>query len=438
MLMASRTTVMNAFCPASEVDDPLFFVGREKQVRQLTDSLRVKGSIPVIYGPRGLGKTSLALQLERIAKGDVELLAELDSQNLALAEDERLITFYMACTDEHKNFVSLLEALLQMVGTAASLETPTQALEFVDRTTTLALSAKFVSVERTTRFERDKTQIHSAKLSIPETFAQQCSLFSETTGRSLLFIIDELDRVRSTKGLAGFLKANSSAQLRFVLVGISGDVTSLVDDHLSLGRSLEPVQVPRMVKSELQQIIDRAYSHLSRNGIGIRFSGDARSEIAKLATGFPWFVHVLGQAALMRCFDESRRKVELEDVLHSLQGLMTNRFSQQFRDLYQRAVRDSPSREIVLRVMAGWRDADIPIREVYRIVKENFNVSNPSVYKTQLLSQEYGDVIYAPASHKAGLVRFSNEMFKAYIRMTPSLFNEVESDVADALRREQQ
>jgi hypothetical protein len=62
--------LMNAFHPGIELDDPALFVGRSQQVLELARSLHAEGSCPIIYGSKGLGKSSLALQAQRIAMGD--------------------------------------------------------------------------------------------------------------------------------------------------------------------------------------------------------------------------------------------------------------------------------------------------------------------------------------------------------------------------------
>lgn len=72
MPQSNHSVLVNAFRPAQEVDDPRYFAGRARQVADLTDALHLMGSTPLIYGARGLGKTSLAIQMMRIAQGAVQ------------------------------------------------------------------------------------------------------------------------------------------------------------------------------------------------------------------------------------------------------------------------------------------------------------------------------------------------------------------------------
>ena len=62
--MPSRQSILaNAFSPGTETDRPALFAGRQSQVEQLARSLHTAGEIPIIYGDRGLGKSSLAIQI---------------------------------------------------------------------------------------------------------------------------------------------------------------------------------------------------------------------------------------------------------------------------------------------------------------------------------------------------------------------------------------
>ena len=97
--MADRRIILNAFRPNAPIETPATFAGRENLVKSIADTLQTSGSCPVIYGDRGIGKSSLALQMARIALGDVELLQDLDEPSLALGEESRLTPFYIACSD---------------------------------------------------------------------------------------------------------------------------------------------------------------------------------------------------------------------------------------------------------------------------------------------------------------------------------------------------
>lgn len=428
--MISRSDLMNAFQPATELDDPERFAGREKQVRELADSLHVAGSVPLIYGDRGLGKSSLALQLRRIAMGDIELLSDLDSERLAVGPDEFYMVFYVTCTDSTKNLDDLLQLL---VNSAESVDTAGvgQDAHLIDRKTRRKLTIKFFEHETTRTYATALQRLSYQDLNLEEKLVQLCELLTASYSQRVLFVIDELDRVEDPSGLASFLKAVSSEYLKFVLVGIAGNVSDLLADHRSLERRLVPVKVPAMTPNELGQVIKKAERYLAGLDYFISFESDAIVELVLAASGYPWFTHVLGQQCLLDADDEQRSHISGKHVRTAIRSIVENRFAQQFSDLYQMAVRDSVRREQTLRAFAHWLDTDIPTSEVYRVSKA-LGVNGPSTYKGHLCNDEYGGVLTAPAFQKRGLVRFKNDMFKAYVRMRPSIYTGVDDQVRRA------
>jgi hypothetical protein len=424
---------MNAFRPAAELDDPERFAGRSQQVRELADALHAVGSTPLIYGERGLGKSSLALQLRLIAMGNLELLAHLKAERLALAQEDFYLVFYVTCTDSTKTFADLLQALVnsaESVDNAASAP-GNAATHLIDRSTRKKLTLKVVELESTRKYQTESQRLSYQDLNLEEKLVQLCELLSAATGQRVLFIIDELDRMEDTTGLASFLKAVSSDDLKFVLVGIADHVTDLLSDHQSLERRLLPVRVPLMDNTSLGQIVLKAQDYLHRNSVEITFSENAILRLAKVAAGFPWFTHVLGQQALVDADDRNSNIVDAGDIGRAVAGIVDNRFAQQFADMYQMAVRDSVKREATLRAFAHWRDTDIPTGEVYKVLKR-LGVGGGSTYRAHLCMPEYGSILFVPSFQKRGLVRFRNEMFKAYVRLRPSIYEGVDAKVRAA------
>ena len=70
--------VLSAFQPAKEISDPRRFSGRREQLIAGTQLL-LAGDHVFIYGSRGIGKSSLAKQLEVIAAGNAQLLRDVGS-----------------------------------------------------------------------------------------------------------------------------------------------------------------------------------------------------------------------------------------------------------------------------------------------------------------------------------------------------------------------
>ena len=302
MPRSNHSVLVNAFRPAQEVDDPKFFAGRARQVADLTDALHLIGSTPLIYGARGLGKTSLAFQMMRIAQGAVELLSAQGIQDRAFNETGRYLVFFVTCTDGTRDFDGLVQELINAAEEAdfPEVESNSSAKHLAERTTTRKISLRFFEAERSRKFIPEETRPSYRNLSPTEKLQHLIYLIIETYRRPVLFIIDEIDRLQNTQGLASFIKATSTESVKFALVGISSSIGNLLADHQSIARSLVPVQVPIMEEYELRQIINNAQRYLYDQDQQITFGLPATSDIVEYAAGFPWLVHVLGQSSLLR------------------------------------------------------------------------------------------------------------------------------------------
>jgi AAA ATPase domain len=428
MNRSEHSILMNAFRPAKEIDDPEFFAGRASQVARLTNSLHVVGSCPIIYGDRGLGKTSLAVQMLYIATGDDELLASLGIGNRAFDEESRYIAFLVTCTDVTRTFNDLIQVLINVAENALASETPQNASTLAERTVSRKISLKAFETESVKRYKPKTSRQSYMRLSPVEELDQLIKIIAESYNHPILFIIDELDRMRNTRGLASFIKAASNEYVKFILVGVATDIRTLLRDHLSLERSLVPVLVPTMSDEELREIIEKVESYLREQGIGIAFDHSATRKIVEIASGYPWFVHVIGQSVLQLAADEGRNLVVEPDIQRVIRSIATNQFAEQFGETYQAIVRNSIQRETVLRAFAEWRSADVPTSDVYRVLKETLGVTNPSIYKGQLVH----DQVIVTSQYNPAWIRFHNEMFKIYVRLSPSIYVDVDEKVRTA------
>ncbi|MBF4577478.1 P-loop NTPase fold protein [Frondihabitans sp. VKM Ac-2883] len=427
----SRADLLNAFTPSESVDDPFRFSGRASEVRDLADSLQTVGSVPLIYGQRGLGKSSLALQLSRIAQGDVELLSVIDAPELALPEDQRFITFYVTCEDSTRNLKGLLKLMINAVDALKHARTADGSkgeFRLVDKKTTRALSIKMFKTETAKTYEAKVKDRDLSDLSLPEKLVTLAETLTDVYQQPVLFVIDELDRLGGIKGLSSFLKANSSAILKFALVGIGTTQGELLKDHKSLIRQLAPVQLPTMNVHELESIVAQTEVFLAEKGLPYTFTDNAKRAIARLASGFPWFVHIIGQRALIAAQEQGKHEIKSADITAAVKQLADKRMARHYYDQYMHAVRDSRPREIVLRLFAHWTAEDIPTSEIYPMAYA-LGINAPSNYVGHLTHSDSGAVLVRSPQQTRGLYRFQDGMFKVYVRIRSSVYSDVDDEV---------
>src|SRR5579859_1265040 len=100
---------INVFTPASEVQEIARFAGRGTELESLAIALQSKGSQIVLYGQRGVGKSSLARQLVKMATNDAYIMDRLKNKPHDKLD---FIPIYLACDDSVKSVEALMLRLL--------------------------------------------------------------------------------------------------------------------------------------------------------------------------------------------------------------------------------------------------------------------------------------------------------------------------------------
>lgn len=423
--MDNRIKILNAFRPSTEAVSPKIFAGREAEVLALTDAMITEGLCPLIYGDRGLGKSSLAYQTARIALGDNSLLTLLGKPERAIPASEILCPIWLSCSDDIKTKNDLIEAIINNGKGFTKLppESGNNIKEIFDNGDIDLGNYRYEAQK-----EVEASGRSFSNLSSEEKFSIVSNKIKNKLKCKLLFIIDELDRAHNTNGLGSFIKNNSSTSTKFLLVGVSNSISSLLKDHSSVERQLLPVPVKEMISKELIEIVNKTVKNLDVNGIKIEVDKMAMINLINAADGFPWFVHVLGQSSLVDMWDSGKVTILDIHISNAIQNLATNRFAQSFNDIYTKAIKDSVQREKVLRLMSKWRNADVPLADIYRMAKK-IGVTNPSQCKKDLSQATCGKVIYTPTGTGETVIRFHNAMFKKYVNLRSSIYQDLNQEI---------
>ena len=252
------------FSPATAVNRKDFFQGRQAIMRRLIDAANQAGQHAIIYGERGVGKTSLANVLS-------SYLEPFTSETIASAR--------VNCYGE-TTYTQIWNALFRQVGF------PTKG-----------------------EYER---------LTLDDVFD---ALRKEDT-RKLILIVDEFDRIQDPDIdtlFADTIKTLSDFNLdtTLILVGVADDVDDLITEHESINRCLVQIHLPRMNVEELGAIVN-----FGIGTVGMQIAREAVSQICSVSLGLPNYVHALGVAAGRAAIDRRSRSIETEDVAEAIKGLV--------------------------------------------------------------------------------------------------------------------
>ncbi len=77
----SEIDIHNVFSPGQEIQEPQRFAGRKRNIEQAIKALARPGASILVYGERGVGKSSFVEMVKLIAQDQVELIHRYRLQN---------------------------------------------------------------------------------------------------------------------------------------------------------------------------------------------------------------------------------------------------------------------------------------------------------------------------------------------------------------------
>ena len=316
-----------------------YFVGRSDLLEQCEKGLMAQNSSLVIYGERGVGKTSLAFQLRtRLShSSSPPTPGGSNNENTDVEAPPPAAIVWHESAHKTKHLTELLLRILQLSRNPESfsaqfpmLYEDTKLLEHIR----LVFGLDLLRMTRTRgKLEGQSAFCNESMKELQET-RLAISIWKELTSelenahsfKQITLFIDELDRVDDTSGLGELIKA--SGPMRFVLIGVANRVEELVTDHESVVRKLTspPVQVPTLSKGEIQDIFAMARK-FSKNRI--EFTSKCIASVVDHSYGFPWLAQRLGFESTMLAWGEQPSAQALNvDQKHVKQAL--NNLVEQF------------------------------------------------------------------------------------------------------------
>jgi hypothetical protein len=391
----------DVFTPATPVQEDMFAARRHLDLEdRVASALSQPGRQIVLYGDTGVGKTSLVNHLLRQAglKGErIECGAPFDDM---LAE-----ALSRVASDED------FEQVLEKTGTA---EAGVSLFAFK--------SAVSGSVKTTTRTRPTARSFQGAVIDALEG-ADVRVLFLDNF-ENVFGSVHERETIRSVDHLLKSLAdrpGDSGARIKAVVAGIPMASETLIDLDEATARRVAQIEVTRMPREELDQILVRGESKL-----GISFEGVARQLILNYSDGFPYYTHLLALHSSRRAIAEKHVTVDVVDFDAALAEALSDCILT-LRIAYARAVETSGSvkiRKSIMEAVASFNDAEVPfkaIREVFlKRHPEYVDLSRLNFLSTAIkpLKEVYGILSDKglPKS-KRNLYRFTNPLMRGYIRL---------------------
>ncbi len=295
-LLERMQLVAQAFRPSAPVDRRSLFSGRTDQIAELFSAVAQPGQHAVVYGERGVGKTSLSAVV-------AELLAS-----------SGVLTARTTC-DSGDDFSSVWRKALGEI----ALHSESRGIGFAATTTDVATPASAVFGEAVVT---------------PHAVARGLEALART--RPLAIFLDEFDRLSNPEDRALFTDtikqlSDDAAPATLVLVGVADTIDELLREHRSIERALVQVRMPRMARDELAEV--------ARGGIEaaqMTIEAPAVDRVTALSQGLPHFTHLLTQLAAQAALAERHADVGTPEVEFAVERAV-QRAQQSVTEAYLRA-----------------------------------------------------------------------------------------------------
>jgi energy-coupling factor transporter ATP-binding protein EcfA2 len=408
--------IMNVFTPALAIGEPGRFAGRQEQLDAVSMALQSAGTQIVIYGNRGVGKSSLARQLAAIAQGDMTIIDRLTIK-------PKVVPDYLVISLECDDSVADMRALVLRLLTEDEALAPWIPFK-VEKTSSNSELAAGVNVKVLNISgklgKNDTLQRESVEQDLYATFSNAIGhVLDSGVVSGILFIIDEVDRIKSREELPSVIRARGSdPRVKFALVGVGTTPQELIAGHESIVRQISDgcVEMPPMSREELADIFENAHKILAEEGI--TFDAEAQNWIISVAKGHPYYVHLLGKHSLIAAARAGVKNITAEMARNVLADIANKGTAKVQEASYLKAIGHSFVREFVLKAMAEYEQEEINTTVVYPkiSVARGMDTGAVSVYVGHLVSDKFGGVLEKTRERH---YRFKDSLFKAYAAARP-------------------
>ena len=370
------------FSPVAPIKSKDLFFGRINQLQNVCDAINEQGQHAILFGERGVGKTSLG--------------------NIMSTQLTNVYPVKVTCSrdDDFKSLWYRAFQNIPMARTTAGIGFNKQ-----DETIYNSLASNVNSLE----------DVLPANI---EIFLRPVSSYR------ILFVFDEFDNISKNKvreQFADLIKSlsDNSENITIVIIGISENVVNLLGNHQSLERCLKQIKMPRMNSNELGAIIDNGI-----NSLEIEINKETRKKVIEFSAGFPHYTHLLCKYGCKLLIEEDKLLFN-KQILDKAINLAIENVQEQIRESYRKATFSSATEsqwEDVLFACATSTYDEYNSFTIKEITKRFSDISGKEKGKVnitynlgKLCLAERGEILEKLEIDGSVKFRFSNPLDKAYV-----------------------
>lgn len=393
---SSVEKINSVFTPAKPIQTKELFSGRLTEIEKIQSTFLETGSHLILYGDRGVGKTSLA-NIVNLINSD---------------QHSSVHCIKISCYPED-TFNDLWKKIFNDI--TVNTSTQKESIGFIKEATNKRNSPVLLL---------EALGLKQVNISVNEVLHTLKILQSklDTNG---IFIFDEFDVITDInlkKEFTYLLKALSDESLNHtvMLVGIAETIENLIESHQSLERCLKEIKLKNLSGDELQQIIDNGLKSLS-----LTMENSVKTSIIHFSGGLPHYTHLLSRESAKQAVLSSVNHITREHFDAAVEEAISNSLESTKRT-YQKAVMNDSDHTIenVLTACAltkvddygCFTSTDIKTTLATTLKQKSLKQSYLR-YLNRLCSPERGEILKKRGTSRQYNFEFKKPLLRGFIKM---------------------
>ena len=350
--------------------------GRHEQIDKLKEAARLAGRHAVVYGERGVGKSSIG-----------------NTFHLFMENEKRKIQHVRVQAGPTDSYSDIWMKVFKRISTESGN----------GNVTTIAEKYRGRTIE-------------------PDDVILE---FEDFVAHQLpIIVIDEFDQVadKQTRALvSNTIKGlyDTSSQATIVCIGVAETVSDLIEAHDSIRRAIAQVEMPRMGNRDIRDIIQKGITRA-----GFYIAARALQRIAFIAKGIPYYANLLSLNAARAGCDQRTSVVELSHVETGI-GYAVSDMGQTVLDGYYKAVtsntKDTLFSEVLLACALADREAfglfnakEVAV-QLHRITGIRYEAPQFSYHLSEFCHEKRGAILERLGKTRYFKYRFREALMEPFV-----------------------
>lgn len=374
------------FTPSAPIGTKDLFSGRIDQITKVVDTITRPGQHAIMYGERGVGKTSLA-----------NVIHDFLPKNNSFYPVKENCTNRQSFTDLWRSIFRQMQLKYAIRGDVPTNdEVNATLLHFIDQDNPLAITPSDVRFVLT-QFPTEK----------------------------VIIILDEFDRIKDenmVSDMVDTIKMFSDYVLpvTLVIVGVGDSIEQLIKEHASLPRALVQIRIPRLDHNGLRGILQKGIERLE-----MTMDESVMSKIVNLSQGLPHYTHLLALEATMRALERQDTNINQDDLNTAIKAAIEKAHESTTR-AYYKAI-NVPRGKLYPTVLLACAIAKNDMRGYFSpadvrtalksITGKEFHIGSFARHLKEFSTQEKGIILTQIGTARRHKYRFSDPVMQPFLIM---------------------